>query len=661
MTSPSFQNDLGKENSLYLRQHAHNPVKWMPWGKPALERAEKGQKLIIVSIGYAACHWCHVMEKECFEDIEVAAIMNDFYVSIKVDREERPDIDQVYMDATHMMNKQGGWPLNCIALPDGTPVFAGTYFPKQQWINVLTQIQDLWANKPDEILKYGDQMKTALNHKASLPLITTDSPWTMDDLDLALQKVMKQADLVDGGLERAPKFPVPVLYQFLLEFIQVKPSPKVEDFIQLTLDKMAMGGIYDQVGGGFARYSTDSQWKVPHFEKMLYDNAQLMSLYAQSYKGSPNDFHEEIIRGIDAWLSREMKAETGLLYAAQDADSEGKEGLYYTWTETELQDAKLFDPFNAVYYSGDEAIWEGRIIPIRKDKASRGAGEINQALLRLRERRTKPATDEKHILSWNALAVIGYFDAGLALKDEILKKKAEGLLDTLIGVFLDPENYHLSHVAYGVETRTESFLEDYTWVIAALLKSYSVYLDPSRLSLAKSLALVAIDRFYDPSVGLFYSTSDQSGLISRPIDIHDSVMPSPNSGMVQNLSTLSQIFEIPRFAEMADRIVLGMKEQWIQHPDSFAMIGSQILSRVLGHVEIAVTGPEAIDWHRQISLHIHPSFLVAATESPSNLPIFRNRFSRDQTQVYICQNKTCLAPIHNLKQAIEAIRTLSPN
>ncbi len=662
MTRQSFENDLLKENSLYLRQHAHNPVKWMAWGDEAIEKAQKEQKLIIVSIGYAACHWCHVMEKECFEDIQVAAIMNDFYTSIKVDREERPDIDQVYMDAAHLMNKQGGWPLNCIALPDGTPVFAGTYFPKQQWINVLTQIQDLWENKPEEILKYGEQMKGALNQKSPLTVDESSSSWNFDHVSQAAERIMQQADVLDGGLERAPKFPVPVLYQFLLEFCDIQSSDKVDNFVKLTLDKMAMGGIYDQIGGGFARYSTDTKWKVPHFEKMLYDNAQLMSLYARAYRQSSNEFYAQIIRGIDTWIEREMQAESGLLFAAQDADSDGVEGLFYTWTQTELEEAGLWNSFKAHYHTGTEAEWEGRIIPIRKNAVVDSAAlELNNALLKIREQRNKPATDEKHILSWNALAVLGYFDAYEALGKKRYAEKAEALLNKLTDIFLNLDEFLLSHVAYGLKPRCEGFIEDYTWLISALLKSYTVHFDTERLNLAKSLAMTAIDRYYDPSIGLFCSTVEASGLVSRPIDVHDSVIPSPNSGMVKILSQLAHYFELPHFSEIADRIVRGMKAQWLQHPDSFSMLGSQYLNRSFGEVDVVITGPDAGNWHRQLAPHFHSGFLVAATEKPSHLPIFQNRFSTNKTQVYICQNKTCLAPFDNLEKAIEATRALFPS
>jgi len=360
-------NSLIHETSPYLLQHAHNPVKWMPWGDEALEKAKKENKLILISVGYSACHWCHVMEHESFEDETVAKIMNDYFVCIKVDREERPDIDQVYMMAVQLMTGQGGWPLNCFALPDGRPIYGGTYFPKKNWINILLNLVDLQKEQPDKMEDYANQLTQGLKLAELIKVNTNETDFKKELIINCYNNWKERFDNVDGGPNKAPKFPLPNNYQFFLR-LSTDPSPTLPEgervdlleHINLTLTKMAYGGIYDQIGGGFARYSVDHYWKVPHFEKMLYDNAQLVSLYCEAYAVTKNSLYKNVVYETLEFIERELTAPNGGFYSALDADSEGIEGKYYVWTKEELQNI-LKDDFNlfADYYNINKlGLWE---------------------------------------------------------------------------------------------------------------------------------------------------------------------------------------------------------------------------------------------------------------------------------------------------------------
>jgi uncharacterized protein YyaL (SSP411 family) len=353
-------NDLIHESSLYLQQHAHNPVDWKPWSQQAFEQAKQENKLVLVSIGYSACHWCHVMEHECFENEELAAYMNQHFVCIKVDREERPDIDQIYMTAVQLMTQRGGWPLNCFTLPDGRPIYGGTYFPKDQWMNVLKSLVYTQEKDPERVLEYAAQLEEGV---AKSELIAVPSPvekWSDEKLHEMLVRWSRSFDSLEGGPTKAPKFPLPNNYLFLLEFARYFQDEKVKNHVELTLDKMLQGGIYDQIGGGFARYSVDMLWKVPHFEKMLYDNGQLIQLYSEAYRFFKKDSYKDLVYQTVAWLQREMQDESGAFYSALDADTEGEEGKFYCWSKEELQQL-LDEDFEWVkdYYNVNQrGYWE---------------------------------------------------------------------------------------------------------------------------------------------------------------------------------------------------------------------------------------------------------------------------------------------------------------
>ncbi len=359
-----FKNKLANETSPYLLQHANNPVDWFPWGNEALDKAKSEKKLLIISIGYAACHWCHVMEHESFEDTSVAQVMNDFYVSIKVDREERPDVDQIYMDAAHLITGRGGWPLNVIALPDGRPVFAGTYFRKNDWTKILLYFKDLYQKEPETFDQEAGKLTQAIKGMKLPGIGENTSSFTKEELEESVRKIISYIDFTNGGTKGAPKFPMPNIYQFLMNYHFHTKDPKAIEAIKVTLDNMANGGIYDHLGGGFARYSTDDIWKVPHFEKMLYDNAELVSLYSNAYKVTGNELYKKIVYETLEFIEREMTDESGGFYSSLDADSEGKEGKYYVWTKNEIDNllgekSELFCDYYSVTQIGN---WEGNNI-----------------------------------------------------------------------------------------------------------------------------------------------------------------------------------------------------------------------------------------------------------------------------------------------------------
>lgn len=420
-------NSLIHETSPYLLQHAHNPVNWYPWGAEALQKAKDENKLILVSVGYSACHWCHVMEHESFEDEQVASIMNEHFVCIKVDREERPDIDQVYMNAVQLMTGGGGWPLNCFCLPDQRPFYGGTYFRKQDWMRLLNDLQAFFVNKPKEAEEYADRLHKGIKQSDVVGFVAEQKEYSVNTLKEIVDPWTRYFDYSDGGYNRAPKFPLPNNFQFLLRYARLAKDQASNVITRLTLDKMAYGGIYDQLGGGFARYSVDSVWLVPHFEKMLYDNGQLVSLYAEAYQYSGSLLYKNVVAETLEFIRRELTSPEGGFYSALDADSEGVEGKFYCWTRDELKGILSDDEeiFSTYYNVTEEGNWEETNILHRKedDKVIANAHGLSEdeltviidrckaKLMKVREHRVRPGLDDKILTSWNGIMLKGYIDA----------------------------------------------------------------------------------------------------------------------------------------------------------------------------------------------------------------------------------------------------------
>ncbi|MDX2431374.1 MAG: thioredoxin domain-containing protein [Bacteroides sp.] len=668
MEEHAHTNALVNETSPYLLQHAHNPVNWYPWGEEALEKAQKEGKLIIVSIGYSSCHWCHVMEHESFEDSTVAQLMNDHFVCIKVDREERPDIDHIYMTAVHLLNQQGGWPLNCIALPDGRPIWGGTYFPKAEWMNALTQVNDFHQSKPEETEQYAQRLAEGIAQNSIYQTPEVDQPLTKTELSEAVVKWSGQFDLKYGGHQGAPKFPMPVNMEFLLQYGFQQEDQEILDFVSTTLTMMARGGIYDQAGGGFSRYSVDPIWKVPHFEKMLYDNAQLIGLYSMAYQVYGDENYRRVVDQSVEFIAREMTNNEGSFFSALDADSEGVEGKFYVWNRQELEEVLKgdFDLFSEYYNINETGLWEhGNYILYRTQDPDTFAGEQkmdpkafkkridkwNDLLLEARSERIRPGLDDKSLTSWNALMISGLVKSYRATGQE-------GHLEMAIncGNMIRDKMWSKEKVLYRnfKEGRVSipGFHIDYALSIEACLDLYESSMDSEWLEFARELTEASLEKFYDKSSGMFrYSSDDAEILISHHMEIQDNVIPSSNSVMANSLFRLGQILVKKEYLNLATKMVDQMSPRIGQYPNGFAGWGRLLLKQLHPFYEVAIVGPDAAAVLSEMQSDYLPQIVVAASTRESDLPLFKGRYTKDKTHIFVCRDNVCQLPVEDLKDA----------
>jgi uncharacterized protein len=672
-------NALIHSTSPYLLQHAYNPVKWFPWGEEALSKAKNENKLLMISIGYSSCHWCHVMERESFEDEEVATVMNKFFVCIKVDREERPDIDQIYMDAVQLMSGSGGWPLNCFVLPDQRPIYGGTYFPRDKWHQILLQLAGLYRTEPDKCNGYAEELMQGIRKMEMIHPAAADENFEMDWNDI-FNRWSKQFDEEEGGSLRVPKFPMPDNYKFLLSYWYFSNDESCKAHIQLTLKKMAFGGIYDQLAGGFARYSTDKEWKVPHFEKMLYDNAQLVSLYVNAWQAFKDPMYEEVVHQTLSFVHKEMTSKNGGFYSALDADSEGKEGKYYTWKKSELKellgaDAALF--FD--YYNVNElGYWEEeQYILLKKNNdevvAQRNSIEVSELrqrinvmkhiLLMEREQRTKPGLDDKIICGWNALMLKGYVDAYLAFEDLNYLMAAEHNAAFILN-FLSVSDGGLIRTCMDkgeIGKKTDSipaFLDDYAFSIDAFVALYQATFNEKYLAQANVWMEYIIRYFSDEQNRYFYFTSSKSeSLISRKIDLQDNVIPSANAMMAQNLFLLGRYNENSKYEERAKMMVHPMKENIRRSTQWFSRWAQVMLFFSKPFYEVVVSGADAVKLRQESEKHYLPNTLFAGSISTSDLPLLSNRFVKGETLLYVCRDKVCRLPVKTFTEVLKQIHT----
>jgi uncharacterized protein YyaL (SSP411 family) len=666
-------NRLVHESSPYLLQHAHNPVDWYPWGEEAFAKAREENKLVLVSVGYSSCHWCHVMERECFEDEAVAEVMNERFVCIKVDREERPDVDQVYMTAVQLMTNRGGWPLNCFTLPDGRPVYGGTYFPPAQWTQVLKQLADTYAQEPERVRAHAAQLHQGVASQRLVASPTEEGGLEQRDaLRAMVDKWKRQLDHVDGGPDKVPKFPMPDNYRFLLRYAWLTNDEELKKHIELTLDKMALGGIFDQVGGGFARYSTDAVWKAPHFEKMLYDNAQLISLYSQAYQAFKKPLYKDTVERTMAFITREMTSPEGVFYSALDADTEGEEGRYYVWTDDELREA-LGDElaFAMDYYGiGPKTVWEhGRHILLRQqddeafaqqrnlsvDEVRQRVGSMNARLLAARERREKPGLDDKSLVSWNALMVTGLCNAFEVFGNERYERAAIRTMELILAK-CRRSNGGLWHLYKDGKASINGFLEDYCFTIEALLALYGITFEERWLTEARALAEHAIRHFHDEATGLFNFTSDlDPGLITRPMELHDNVTPASNSSMANGLFLLGTLYDDERYLALSERAALSGTTQLAIYPTGHSHWAQGLLMRVFPLNEIAITGPDARTFRGNFAAHYLPNRLFLGCTNASSLPLLKDKTLPAST-IFVCVEKACQLPVHTVDAAVKLIR-----
>jgi uncharacterized protein YyaL (SSP411 family) len=668
MAGPLHTNALAGETSPYLLQHAHNPVNWIPWGKEALDKARSEGKLIIVSIGYSSCHWCHVMEQESFEDTAVASLMNEHFVSIKVDREERPDIDHIYMTAVQLISQQGGWPLNCIALPDGRPIWGGTYFPREQWMEVLNQVYSYYRENPGKTEQYAADLAEGITRNSLFQDISSKGPAIELDLEWIVKNWLPRFDLEQGGSQGAPKFPMPVNLEFLLQYGIQHKNQEVLQFVDLTLTKMARGGIYDQVGGGFARYSVDQIWKVPHFEKMLYDNAQLVGLYAQAYQVFGRETYRQVVVGSIEFLKREMVSQEGAFYSALDADSEGEEGKFYIWSRKELEGLLEgdLDLFAAYYNILSEEMWQNnRYILFRNTDpedfaADRGldlntfrqtVARWNSLLLEARNGRIRPGLDDKSVTSWNALMISGLVKATRALGDPSFLEMALKCAKWISEKMWSPDKILYRSYKNGRHS-IPGFLPDYAMTIEAFLELYGSSMNEDWLKLAAELTQVTMDRFFDEGSGMFfYNAADTEVLITHQTEIQDSVIPSSNSVMARNLFTVGHFLSKKEYHEIALSMLGQISALIEKYPNGYAGWGGLLLKYQNPFYEIAVVGPGAPHILKQLSEEYLPQALLAATTSESDLPLFNGRYRKDRTCIFVCRDNVCQLPLEDPEHA----------
>ncbi len=681
--SMSHTNSLIHETSPYLLQHAHNPVDWCPWGDGAWEKAKRENKLVLVSIGYSSCHWCHVMERESFEDSATAKLMNENYVCIKVDREERPDVDQVYMNAVQIMTGRGGWPLNCFTLPDGRPIYGGTYFPNEEWKEVLVKLHDFYKTKPDSAKQYADELLQGINQSEPFKIKSTEPKFSPDVLTAMVGNWKKDFDAKEGGPNRAPKFPMPNNYEFLLRYYYSTKDESVLSHVLLTLDKMAFGGIYDQLGGGFSRYSTDGQWKVPHFEKMLYDNAQLVTVYSNAYQLTHKKLYKDIVYETLGFIEREMTSETGGFYSALDADSEGEEGKYYVWKKEELEKllgekAKMFFEYFNVNKTG---LWEhGNYILLRKETDEEIAKKFNVSvdellvtvseskniLLKEREKRVRPGLDDKIITSWNAMMIEACCDAYNVFSEKKFLDAATSAAEYLIKnnsledgslIHTSSERRRTTPSPLGRGGEGYGFLDDYSFLSEAMMALYQSSLDEQWLNEAKRFADYAVKNFYDEPSGMFYYTSALSPrLISRQKEIMDNVIPSSNSSMARALFGLSLYFEENNFRKISQRMLNNVVDDMENHGPYYSNWAILLLSEVFPFHEVAITGKSARKKLQELNQYYIPNKIIAGGESVSSLLLLQDRFVNGSTMIYICQNNVCKLPVEQVSDAIKQMK-----
>ncbi len=673
-----FTNDLIKETSPYLLQHAHNPVNWHAWNEETLALAKKENKLMLISIGYAACHWCHVMEHESFEDEEVAKIMNDNYICIKIDREERPDIDQIYMSAVQLMTGRGGWPLNCIAMPDGRPIWGGTYFPKKNWTSALEQITKLHKEEPQKLEEQATKLHEGVVN-AGLVHFNTDKPnFTKEDLTAIVKNWENYMDFKMGGRQGAPKFPMPNNFEFLLRYATQANDKKILNYVNTSLTKMAYGGIFDQVGGGFARYSTDDKWHIPHFEKMLYDNGQLVSLYAHAYTATNNDLYKETVYETTQFVERELMNDVGAFYSSLDADSDNaqgelEEGAFYIWTKAELEqilkgDYNLFAEYHNVNDYGE---WEeGKFNLIRTKSVAAFCSEYNiteekllpkikkwkQLLLDERAKKIRPRLDDKTLTSWNALMLKGYVDAYIAFDDKHFLDIALKNANFIANVQLKGDGSLYRNYKNG-KSSIAAYLEDYATVADAFIELYQATLDEKWLKLAKQLTDYSFDHFFDDKSRMFFFTSNlETGLITRKMDTDDNVIPASNSITANNLFKLAHYYSNGTYLATSETMLNNVKNKAMQY-GSGASNWFLLYSNFVGDFyEVAVVGNDAQQKIKTINKTYIQNKLIAGSLTESKLPLLVNRYFKDETKIFICVDGACQMPTSDSKKAIEMMK-----
>ena len=637
-------NRLAQETSPYLLQHKDNPVDWYPWGEEALSRARSEEKPVLVSIGYSACHWCHVMERESFEDPEVAAVMNDAFVCIKVDREERPDVDAIYMDAVQAMTGHGGWPLNAFLTPEGVPFYAGTYFPPEprhgmpSWRMVLDGVARAWDQQRDQITDGSDRIVAHL--QATARIEAPEAELDTAALDQAVPALRRGYDAENGGWGGAPKFPAASTIEFLLR-------RRERQMALHTLRRMAAGGMYDQVGGGFARYSVDARWIVPHFEKMLYDNALLARAYLHAFQVSGEPFFERVTRETLDWALRELGQPEGGFASALDADSEGVEGKFYVWRLDEVREAlgPLADAAIEHFGMSEAGNFEGANIPVRATADPDRLAEIKAGLLAFRERRVRPGLDDKRLTSWNALMISALADAGAVLGEAQYREAAVAAAEFVLRDLRDERGRLLRTYNQG-RAHLDAYLEDHAFLLEALLTLYEATFDPRWFTEARALADQILERFGDRERGGFFTTAaDHETLIARRKQLEDAPIPSGGSAAAFGLLRLARLTGEARYEDAALGQLRLLHTIAIQHPNAFGHLLAAIDFALADVREVALVGDDRAPLEQVVRAGFRPH-LVLAGGAPDGVPLLEGREPVDgRAAAYVCERFACLRPV----------------
>ncbi len=699
-----YTNKLAEETSPYLLQHAHNPVNWYPWGDEALLKSKEQDKPILVSIGYSACHWCHVMEHESFEDEETANLMNANFINIKIDREERPDLDHIYMDAVQAIAGNGGWPLNVFLTPDRKPFYGGTYFPPQRafnrasWKEVLEGVYQLFKEKRQEIEAQAEELTKHIGRSDINPStknislnITVDEIFTKQQVDEIFANIMKQADKKWGGFGNAPKFPQTFTINYLLRYYHYTKNEKALKQACLSLDKMIQGGIYDQIGGGFARYSTDTEWLAPHFEKMLYDNALLVRTLSDAYQITKNLSYKKTIEQTTDFIVRELSDGTGSFYSALDADSEGEEGKFYVWSYDEINtilgnDAKLFCEYYDVTPNGNWSEGSQRtpsetpmeehknilrvLTPLHDFAEQQNLNETDigqqlksseEKLLNERSKRVRPLSDDKILLGWNALMITALCKAAAALSNNYYKELAIKNFDFLFSNFRVNENdpmaigFEFYHTYKNGKAKYPAFLDDYAYLIEACIALQEVTSDNKYLQYAQSLTEYVYNNFYSSENDFFYySGLNQNDVIVRKKEIYDGAIPSGNSVMSGNLFYLSVIFDNTIWKENAAGFLKTLAGLIIKYPTSFGNWACLLIDIFAGINELAICGQKFEILRDELLTHFIPNKVVQCSYNAkmNEYPLLAQKCISPKPLIYLCRNYTCQAPTDDIASII---------
>jgi uncharacterized protein YyaL (SSP411 family) len=657
-TNSINKNQLNKETSLYLKQHSENPINWQRWSNSIFDVSQELDKLIVISIGYSSCHWCHVMEEETFTNDSIAKVMNDNFINIKVDREENPDVDQAYMTASQLMTGMGGWPLNVITLPDGSPIYAGTYHSTSQWDDILKRIIRLKKDNYDGLKEIAENVKNGVTDINTIQKQEKLSEFSSDFLKINVKEWMKRWDIDFGGDLAPQKFVSPSKYLFLLKYGRVYNDEKVLSHVKNTLDIIASSGLNDFIEGGFYRYTVDNEWKIPHFEKMLYDQAQMISLFSMAYKVYGDQSYKDIVNKTIAFLNIKMSSSKGLYYAAMDADTDGEEGKYYSFSKDELEiisENTDFSVFTNFYNIDLDKPWENNrflLLPKKADNEMNDLIKIWESnIIKLKEKRTKPRIDDKIIISWNSLAIIALIDAYESLKNNDYLVLAKSMFEELKdNSFRKNKLIH----TYKENQFQEGVLEDYAYLSKASMRLFQATGNESYFDFSKNITDNALELFDDDQSDLLrYSNNNE--LFTKVISVDDGVLPSPNSIIAEQLFNIGHIIFDDKYLNLSDKMVSSVKDIINGNINSYSVWANNILNRVEPFFEIAVIGPNANSVTDDITNYFTPNTIVVQSKIESDIPLFIDRYFEDKTYIYVCQNKTCQRPETNINLALEQV------